>query len=146
MCLFQEDAMKQSRILISVFLLFATVTFSQAQSCPTHLLAGVVRWFTVYSSAATQPMDINVSRNNSNHILEYGIEFKRVSMCCLADIYTASNYIFWMVERISRVNAVGAFFDMPNWNVSNNPGMSEQPSLILDLNDTNALRGEMITL
>ncbi|MBP7733679.1 MAG: hypothetical protein KA140_07990, partial [Caldisericia bacterium] len=59
--------MKQFRILISVFLLFASVTFAPAAEQTNAFIGWVGAAGSVYNgSASTQPMDINVSSNAGN--------------------------------------------------------------------------------
>ncbi|NTU61107.1 MAG: hypothetical protein HGA95_02065, partial [Caldiserica bacterium] len=130
--------MKQSRILVSVFLLFATITFAPTPE-PTNALVG---WCGAagspyIGSAATQPIDINVS-NDTGTSSRSSIAINSSGHPCIAWMDSSAGNLEIFYARwngTNWVNASGAILTSTNGNISNNTGGSTYPKLKLDSSD-----------
>lgn len=130
--------MKQFRVLISVFLLFASVTFTPTAEQTNAFIGWVGAAGSVYNgSAPTQPMDILAS-DACDYSYSPSLALDSQGYPCIAWSVNESgnNEIFFgRWNGSSWVNASGAVLTSTNGNVSNNSNDSEFPKLALDSND-----------
>lgn len=130
--------MKQFRIIISVFLLFASVTFAPAARPANAFIGWVGAAGSAYDgSASMQPMDILAS-DACDYSYSPSLVLDSSGYPCIAWSENVSGYnevFFARWNGTAWVNASGAVLTSTNGNVSNNTDDSEFPKLTLDSND-----------